>query len=272
MPASKHASPARSPWSGSTTAPDPTTVTDRQPIGTTIARRTRFTTPRGCPRRPRTRRGGGLPCPQARRPRPTRTATPRQARPRPNLTHTHRQQWQSHRIRLLAYTNLDGTLIPINSLQNQKDCHCGEQCRHGMSMQVIADAANCLVRASAPLAGAAHDLTAVRAHGIIRRLTSAEVMTLEDSTYPARRHPAYAAQAPPISDYQSGRKSYKGHATPRIRGRGRGRGDRAIATLRTWNCRPDCAAVRPGRPRSCRLSRSCTTPRTRLPGLRTISW
>ena len=45
------------------------------------------------------------------------------------------------RIRLLAYVILDGTLIPIDRVHDQKPYYSGKHRRHGMNMQVIADAA-----------------------------------------------------------------------------------------------------------------------------------
>jgi hypothetical protein len=87
------------------------------------------------------------------------------------------------RIRLLAYVILDGTLIPIDRVHDQKPYDSGKHRRHGMNVQVIADAAGRLVWASAALPGSAHDLTAARTHGIIAALTNADVMTFADKAY-----------------------------------------------------------------------------------------
>jgi hypothetical protein len=62
------------------------------------------------------------------------------------------------RIRLLAYAILDGTLIPIDRVHDQKPYNSGKHRRHGINVQVIADAAGRLVWASA---GAA------RLHGLL---------------------------------------------------------------------------------------------------------
>lgn len=78
------------------------------------------------------------------------------------------------RIRLLAYAILDGTLIPIDRVAEQKPYYSGKHKRHGVNVQVIADAAGRLVWASPALPGSAHDLTAARSHGIIDALTSAD--------------------------------------------------------------------------------------------------
>jgi len=61
-------------------------------------------------------------------------------------------------------------------VHDQKPYHSGKHRRHGMNVQVIADAAGRLVWASAALPGSAHDLTAARTHGIIAALTNADVM------------------------------------------------------------------------------------------------
>lgn len=80
------------------------------------------------------------------------------------------------RIRLLAYVILDGTLIPIDRVHDRKPYYSGKHRRHGMNVQVIADAAGRLFWASAALPGSAHDLTAARTHGIIAALTNADVI------------------------------------------------------------------------------------------------
>lgn len=42
------------------------------------------------------------------------------------------------RIRLLAYAILDGTLIPIDRVADQKPYYSGKHKRHGVNVQVIA--------------------------------------------------------------------------------------------------------------------------------------
>ncbi|GAB1690904.1 hypothetical protein KRM28CT15_27070 [Krasilnikovia sp. M28-CT-15] len=42
---------------------------------------------------------------------------------------------------MLAYAILDGTLIPIARVADQKPYYSGKHKRHGMNVQVIADAA-----------------------------------------------------------------------------------------------------------------------------------
>ncbi|GAA1622201.1 hypothetical protein J3R03_008765 [Actinoplanes couchii] len=86
------------------------------------------------------------------------------------------------KIRLLAYAILDGTLIPIDRVADHKPHYSGRHRRHGVNVQLIADAAGRLVWASAALPGVVHDLTAARTHTIIDALTGAKVMTLADKT------------------------------------------------------------------------------------------
>ncbi|MEN3616239.1 transposase family protein [Plantactinospora sp. ZYX-F-223] len=135
------------------------------------------------------------------------------------------------RIRLLAYAILDGTLIPIDRIHDQKPYYSGKHRRHGMNVQVIADPAGRLVWASAALPGSAHDLTAARTHGIVAALTSANVMTFADKAYqgaggcvrtPFKRH----RYRPKLSRRQ--KAVNKAHA------RIRALGERAVATLKTW--------------------------------------
>lgn len=53
-----------------------------------------------------------------------------------------------NRIRLLAYAILDGTLIPIDRVRDQKPYDSGKHKRHGVNVQIIADAAGRLIWAS----------------------------------------------------------------------------------------------------------------------------
>lgn len=107
------------------------------------------------------------------------------------------------RIRLLAYGILDGTLISIDRVHDQKPYYSG---RHA-------------------------NLTAARTHGIIAALTNADVMTFADKAYqgaggsvrtPFKRH----RYRPKLSRRQ--KAVNKAHARIRCRG------ERAVATLKTW--------------------------------------
>ncbi|TDC00145.1 IS5/IS1182 family transposase [Micromonospora fluostatini] len=135
------------------------------------------------------------------------------------------------RIRRLAYAILDGTLIPIDRVANQRPYYSGKHKRHGVNVQVIADAAGRLVWASPALPGSAHDLTAARTHGILEALTSADVMTFADKGYQGARGSVRTPfkrrrYRPKLSRRQKAVNS--AHATIRARG------ERAIAALKTW--------------------------------------
>ncbi|GIF01668.1 transposase family protein [Paractinoplanes rishiriensis] len=135
------------------------------------------------------------------------------------------------RIRLLAYAILDGTLIPIDRVADQKPYYSGKHRRHGMNVQVIADPAGRLIWASAALPGSIHDLTAARTHHIIDALTRTKMMTFADKAYqgargsirtPFKRH----RYRPKLSAWQ--KKVNRAHA------RTRAIGERANATIKTW--------------------------------------
>ena len=159
------------------------------------------------------------------------------------------------RVRLLAYAILDGTLIPIDRVADQKPYYSGKHKRHGVNVHVIADAAGRLVWASPALPGSIHDLTAARAHGIIDALTSADVMTFADKGYQEARGSVRTRFErrrfrPELSRRQ--RTVNRAHATIRASG------ERAIATLKIWKSWSNCAVARAARPRSYRRS-SCYT-------------
>jgi len=75
----------------------------------------------------------------------------------------------------LAYAIIDGTLIPIDRAADQKPYHSGKHKRHGVNVQVLADAAGRLVWASPALPGAVD--------GLIEALTRVKVMTFADKAY-----------------------------------------------------------------------------------------
>ena len=100
-----------------------------------------------------------------------------------------------------------------------------------MNVQVIADAAGRLVWASPALPGSAHDLSAARVHGIIEVLTSAEVMTFAGKGYQgARGSVCTSFKRRRFRPKLSRRQKTVNRAHAKIRARG----ERAIATLKTW--------------------------------------
>ena len=135
------------------------------------------------------------------------------------------------RIRRLAYAILDGTLIPIDRVADQKPYYSGKHKHHGVNVQVIADAAGRLVWASPALPGSVHDLTAARTHGIIEALTRADVMTFADKGYQGAR----GSVNTPFKRHRFRPKlSRRQKAVNRAHAKIRARGEHAIATLKTW--------------------------------------
>ena len=136
-----------------------------------------------------------------------------------------------NRIRRLAYAILDGTLVPIDRVADQKPYYSGKHKRHGVNVQVIADAFGRLVWASPALPGSVHDLTAARTHGIIDALTSADVMTFADKGYQGARG---SVRTPFKRRRFRPKLSRRQKAVNRAHAKIRARGERAIATLKTW--------------------------------------
>jgi hypothetical protein len=135
------------------------------------------------------------------------------------------------RIRRLAYAILDGTLIPIDRVADQRPYYSGKHKRHGVNVQVIADAAGRLVWASPALPGSVHDLTAARSHGIIEALSRADVMTFADKGYQGARG---SVRTPFKRRCFRPKLSRRQKAVNRSHAKIRARGERAIATLKTW--------------------------------------
>ncbi|WP_033338228.1 IS5/IS1182 family transposase [Catenuloplanes japonicus] len=134
------------------------------------------------------------------------------------------------RIRRLPYVVLDGTLIPIDRVADQKPYYSGKHRRHGMNVQTIASPQGEWVWASPALPGSTHDLTAARTHGIIEALDRENIDALADKAYlgaPDNVHVPYRNER--------GRKLSAGEKTAnRGHARLRAIGERANATLKQW--------------------------------------
>ncbi len=83
---------------------------------------------------------------------------------------------------------LDGTVLPIDRLAADRPYYSGKKKHHGMNVQVLADPAGRLIRASDALPGATHDLTAARAHGIPAALAADDIKCWADSDDGSWRH------------------------------------------------------------------------------------
>jgi DDE superfamily endonuclease/Helix-turn-helix of DDE superfamily endonuclease len=134
-----------------------------------------------------------------------------------------------YRAARLIYLILDGTLISIDRIAEDRPYYSGKHKRHGINVQVLADTTGRLLWASPALPGAVHDLTAARRHGIIRALLLFGVACYADKAYqgaapniavPFRRRPRHLSNNQRIVNAN--------------RARNRGPGERANATLKTW--------------------------------------
>ncbi|GII23368.1 transposase family protein [Planosporangium mesophilum] len=131
----------------------------------------------------------------------------------------------------LAYAILDGTLIPIDRVADQRPYYSGKHKRHGVNVQVLSDPAGRLVWASPALPGAVHDLTAARVHGLIGALTDCGVMTLADKGYQGA---GATIRTPFKRHHPRPRLSHRQKAASRSHARPRALGERAVATLKGW--------------------------------------
>jgi transposase len=135
----------------------------------------------------------------------------------------------TYRASRLLWVILDGTLIPIDRVAEDRPYYSGKHKRHGVNVQVLADTRGRLLWASPALPGATHDLVAARRHGIPTALIKFGVACYADNAYraagptiavPFRRRPRR------LSANQ--KKVNRNHA------RNRAPGERAVATLKTW--------------------------------------
>jgi hypothetical protein len=78
---------------------------------------------------------------------------------------------------------IDGTLIAIDRVAEDRPFYSGKHRRHGMNLQVISSPSGEILWVSGPLPGSVHDLTAARIWGIVRELAAAELITLGDKAY-----------------------------------------------------------------------------------------
>ncbi len=126
---------------------------------------------------------------------------------------------------------LDGTLVPIDRVADQKPYDSGEHRRHGVNIQVLADASGRMLWASPALPGAIHDIAAARVHDILDALTGRDVLTFADKGYQG----AGGSVVTPFKRHsRRSRLSLNEKAVNHAHARIRALGERAIATLKTW--------------------------------------
>ncbi len=141
----------------------------------------------------------------------------------------------------LVYLILDGTLVPIDRVAEDRPYYSGKYKRRGVNVQVLADTRGRLLWASPALPGATHDLTAARHHGIVKVLIEYGVAVYADAAYrgagpvvavPFRRRPRKLSRNQELVN--------RNHA------RNRAPDERAMATPRTWKLltKPRCCPRR----------------------------
>ncbi|GAA1774228.1 transposase family protein [Luedemannella helvata] len=131
------------------------------------------------------------------------------------------------RAALLVWVILDGTLVPIERVADQRPYYSGKHKRHGVNVQILAGPRGHLLWASPALPGSTHDLTAARTHALIDALAHANVIVWADKGYQGARG---TVSTP-----------FKGRNLPepmrevnRAHARVRAKGERAVAILKTW--------------------------------------
>ncbi|MEV7232352.1 transposase family protein [Polymorphospora sp. NPDC051019] len=134
-----------------------------------------------------------------------------------------------HTAARLAFAILDGTLIPIDRVADQRPYYSGKHKRHGVNVQVLADPAGRLKWASAALPGSTHDVTAAKSHGLIEALTGADVMTFADKGYQGAGGTVWT----PFKRRRT-RLSRRQKTVNRHHAKIRALGERAVATLKSW--------------------------------------
>ena len=127
----------------------------------------------------------------------------------------------------LWYLILDGTLVRIDRLADDRPYHSGKHKPHGERARSRRSRGR-LLWASPALPGSTHELTAARRHGVIDALVDADLWAYADLPYqdagphitvPLRRRPR--------------RPSRNQRAVNRNRARNRAPAERAVATLKT---------------------------------------
>jgi transposase len=122
---------------------------------------------------------------------------------------------------------LDGTLIPIDRVADDRPYYAGKHKRHGVNVQILADTRGRLLWASPALPGATHDVAAARRHGIPAALIKFGVACYADN--------AYQAAGPTIAvPYRRRPRTLSANQVKvnRNHARNRAPGERAVATLK----------------------------------------
>lgn len=81
------------------------------------------------------------------------------------------------------YALLDGTVIRIDRVRDQKPYYCMKTRHHGITLQALSDPYGRLAWISEGLPGSVYDLTAARQHGILDACAEADLTLLADRGY-----------------------------------------------------------------------------------------
>ncbi|KUF17324.1 IS5/IS1182 family transposase [Streptomyces silvensis] len=130
-------------------------------------------------------------------------------------------------VRKKAYVILDGTVLPIDRIAADRPYHPGKKKHHEMNVQVLADPAGRLVRASGALPAAVHDLTAAQTHGTPAALAADHVKRWADRAYQGA---GPAVRVPFRGKNLRGRRRRHNRDHAKIRSLG----ERATAILKCW--------------------------------------
>ncbi|MFD4653626.1 transposase family protein [Streptomyces sp. NPDC058441] len=140
-----------------------------------------------------------------------------------------------------AFVILDGTLLHIDRIAADRPYCSGKHKRHGMNVQVIADAFGRLLWVSPALPGAVHDIKAARTRGIIEALTQAGIGAWADRGYQGARGTIRVPYRGRWSTLPAGKRAVNSsHAKIRAVG------EQANATLKSWRLlrKLRCSTVR----------------------------
>ncbi|WP_179892294.1 transposase family protein [Streptomyces sp. rh34] len=122
---------------------------------------------------------------------------------------------------------LDGAVLPIGRIAADRPYCSGKKKHHGMNVQVLADPAGRLIRASDALPGATHDLTTARAPRHSRRPGRRRHQVLGRQGISGRRP---CDPRPDPGKHLRGRRRRHNRDHAKIRSHG----ERAMAILKPW--------------------------------------
>ncbi|MFD5513742.1 transposase family protein [Streptomyces sp. NPDC127051] len=140
-----------------------------------------------------------------------------------------------------AFVILDGTLLPVDRIAAGRPFYSGKHKKHGMNVQVLADPAGRLLRASPALPGAVHDIKAARTRDIISALAGAGLPCWADK---ACQGAGGTVRVPFRGRWE--KLSTGQQAVNRSHAKIRALGEQATATLKTWRLlrKPRCSTTR----------------------------